>query len=60
MLSADSGFVVADSVEIRVDFSVTDVCGASFDVFDADAALAADIKLKVGDGVFYANKGVSS
>lgn len=58
MLSAASGYVVDGSVEIRVDFTVTDVCGASLAVFDSPGALAADIRLKVGDGVFYANKGV--
>ncbi|KAH7716829.1 Protein BATH-38 [Aphelenchoides avenae] len=33
---------------------------ASFNVLETDGALAADIKLKVGDGVFYANKGYLS
>ncbi|KAH7716804.1 hypothetical protein AAVH_15753 [Aphelenchoides avenae] len=60
LLSAGSGFVVDDFVEIRVDFSVSDVCGASFDVFETDGALAADIKLKVGDSIFHANKGYLS
>lgn len=49
-----------DSVEIRADFSVSDVCGAAFNVFETDRALAADISLKVGNSVFYANKEVSS
>ncbi|KAH7716803.1 Protein BATH-38 [Aphelenchoides avenae] len=60
LLSAASGYVVDGSVEIRVDFSVTDVCGASLNVFDIPGALAADVKLKVGDSVFYANKGYLS
>ncbi|KAH7709392.1 hypothetical protein AAVH_23364 [Aphelenchoides avenae] len=58
LLSAVNGYVVDDSVEIRVDFSVSDVCGALFNVFETEGALAADINLKVGDSVFYANKGV--
>ncbi|KAH7716802.1 BTB/POZ domain-containing protein [Aphelenchoides avenae] len=60
LLNAANGFVVGDSVEIRVDISVTDVCGASFNVFETVGAPAADIKLKVGDSVFYANKGYLS
>ncbi|KAH7709367.1 Protein BATH-38 [Aphelenchoides avenae] len=48
------------SAEIRVDFSVTDVCGASINVLENAGALAADIKLKVGNSVFYANKGYLS
>ncbi|KAH7701094.1 BTB/POZ domain-containing protein, partial [Aphelenchoides avenae] len=56
----DSGFVVDDSVEILADFSVTDVCGAAYNVFEAVGALAADVKLKVGDSIFYANKGYLS
>ncbi|KAH7680207.1 speckle-type POZ protein-like protein, partial [Aphelenchoides avenae] len=57
LLDAVNGFVVGDSVEIRADFNLTDVCGASFNVFETVGALGADIKLKVGDSVFYANKG---
>ncbi|KAH7713535.1 Protein BATH-24 [Aphelenchoides avenae] len=60
LLSAANGFVIDDSVEIRVDFSVTDACGASFNVFETAGAFAADIKLKVGEGIFYANKGYLS
>ncbi|KAH7716798.1 BTB/POZ domain-containing protein [Aphelenchoides avenae] len=60
LLSAANGLVVNNSVEIRADFSVTNVCGASFSVFETAGALAADIKLKVGDSVFYANKGYLS
>ncbi|KAH7716827.1 Protein BATH-38 [Aphelenchoides avenae] len=59
-LTALNGLVVNDCVEIRVDFSVSDVCGASFNAFEAAAALAADVKLKVGDSVFFANKGYLS
>ncbi|KAH7716801.1 Protein BATH-38 [Aphelenchoides avenae] len=60
LLNAANGLVVNNSIEIRVDISVTDVCGAWFNVFDTAGALAADIKLKVGDSVFYANKGYLS
>ncbi|KAH7716810.1 BTB/POZ domain-containing protein [Aphelenchoides avenae] len=60
LLNAASGFVVEDSIEIRADISVADVCGASFNAFETAGALAADIKLKVGDSVFYANKGYLS
>ncbi|KAH7695908.1 BTB/POZ domain-containing protein, partial [Aphelenchoides avenae] len=56
----DSGFVVDDSVKILADFSVTDVCGVACNVFETVDALAADVKLKVGDRVFYANKGYLS
>ncbi|KAH7660474.1 hypothetical protein AAVH_43741, partial [Aphelenchoides avenae] len=34
LLSATNDFVVSDSVEIRVDIIVTDVCGAAFNVFE--------------------------
>ncbi|KAH7716805.1 Protein BATH-38 [Aphelenchoides avenae] len=57
LLGSASGFVVNDSVEISVDFCVRDLYGASFNVFETAGALGADIKLKVGDSVFYANKG---
>ncbi|KAH7713538.1 Protein BATH-38 [Aphelenchoides avenae] len=60
LLSATSGFVVNDAVEIRVDFGITDVCGTSFNVFETAGALGADIKLKVGDSIFHANKGYLS
>ncbi|KAH7709388.1 Protein BATH-36 [Aphelenchoides avenae] len=40
LLNAANGFVVGDSVEIRVDISVTGVCGASFNVFETVGAPA--------------------
>ncbi|KAH7711747.1 Protein BATH-38 [Aphelenchoides avenae] len=43
-----------------VDLSVTDVCGDSFHVLEIAGSLAADVKLRVGDSVFYANKGYLS
>ncbi|KAH7709386.1 BTB/POZ domain-containing protein [Aphelenchoides avenae] len=60
LLNAANGYVADGSVEIRVDFSVTDVCGSSLNVFDVPGALAADVRLKVGDTVFHANKGYLS
>ncbi|KAH7709387.1 Protein BATH-7 [Aphelenchoides avenae] len=60
LLRTGSGFVVDDCMEIRAEISLTDVCGTSLDVFDIPGALAADIRLKVGDSVFYANKGYLS
>ncbi|KAH7716808.1 hypothetical protein AAVH_15757 [Aphelenchoides avenae] len=41
----------------KIRYYVTDVCGASLNVFDVPGALAADVGLKVGDSVFHANKG---
>ncbi|KAH7695221.1 BATH-38 protein, partial [Aphelenchoides avenae] len=60
LLNAVNGFAVKDSVEIRVDFIVNDVRGASFQVFETVGGLAADVKLKVGDSGFFANKGYLS
>ncbi|KAH7716809.1 BTB/POZ domain-containing protein [Aphelenchoides avenae] len=60
LLNVENGFVVNDSVEVRVDFSVTDVGGTSLNVFDIPGAFAADVRLKVGDNAFYANKGYLS
>ncbi|KAH7705657.1 hypothetical protein AAVH_27132 [Aphelenchoides avenae] len=47
-----------DSAEIRVNFSVTDVCGDSSNDLDSACLLADDVKLRVGDNGFYANKGL--
>ncbi|KAH7709389.1 BTB/POZ domain-containing protein [Aphelenchoides avenae] len=58
LLSATIGFVSADISE--EDICVTDVCGAPFNAFHTAETLAADVKLKVGDTVFYANKGYLS
>lgn len=52
--------MINDCVIIRVDFSVSDACGTSLSVFETAGALAADVKLKVGESVFYANKGVGA
>ncbi|KAH7666372.1 CRE-BATH-38 protein [Aphelenchoides avenae] len=39
---------------------LANVCGTSLDVFETDGAFPSDIKLKVGDNVFYVNKGYLS
>ncbi|KAH7687777.1 hypothetical protein AAVH_40670, partial [Aphelenchoides avenae] len=59
LLDVANGFMGDDSAEIRVNFSVTDVCGDSSNDLDSACLLADDVKLRVGDNGFYANKGLS-
>ncbi|KAH7699942.1 BATH-38 protein, partial [Aphelenchoides avenae] len=55
LLSPAHGFVVNDSVEIRVDLILKDVFFSMFEKGEA-----ADIKLKVGESAFFVNKGYMS
>ncbi|KAH7709393.1 hypothetical protein AAVH_23365 [Aphelenchoides avenae] len=59
VLSASSDFLAGNSVKNLADISETAICGASLSAFDIPGVLAADLKLKVGDSVFYANKGAA-
>ncbi|KAH7709391.1 hypothetical protein AAVH_23363 [Aphelenchoides avenae] len=58
-----NGFVdrqVDHPIETRAGISIADADGAPFNAFETDLALGADVKLKVGDSVFYANNGYLS
>ena len=57
LLSDANGYIVDDTMEIRVDIIVKDV---SFSIFEKCDAPGADIKPLVHDNTFYVSKGVST
>lgn len=58
-MDPENGYVVDDSVQIRVEVTVRNVCGAAFETFSADSSLLSDVALQVEDSIFHVNKGVS-